>query len=121
MGAQAPPQPQQQQRHFIPQGQTPPLVGAPGAPGGIRPAGQVWRHPQEVTLQQRGPQMAVQAEGESRPPPPPVVNIPAPPAPPDNPQNEEERRQVDRYEQWLRQQESAINEQLNYYEKEITK
>ena len=65
--------------------------------------------------------MAVQAEGESRPPPPPVVNIPAPPAPPDNPQNEEERRQVDRYEQWLRQQESAINEQLNYYEKEITK
>merc|ERR550532_337998 len=129
MGAQQqPPQPQQQQRHFIPQGQQgPALVGGPGGPGvpggagGIRPPGQVWRHPQEVTLQQRGPQMAVQAEGEARPAPPPVVNIPAPPAPPDNPQTEEERRQVARYEQWLAQQETAINEQLNYYEKEITK
>ena len=104
MGAQQqPPQPQQQQRHFIPQGQQgPALVGGPGGPGvpggagGIRPPGQVWRHPQEVTLQQRGPQMAVQAEGEARPAPPPVVNIPAPPAPPDNPQTEEERRQVDK-------------------------
>ena len=84
-------------------------------------------------MQQRGPQMAVQAAENQpaqpvagattgdRPPPPPLVTTPAPPTPPDNPQNEEERRQVTRYEQWLVQQEVAINEQLKYYETEITK
>ena len=56
-----------------------------------------------------------------RPPPPPLVTTPAPPAPPDNPQNDDERRQVARYEQWMVQQEVAINEQLKYYETEITK
>ena len=59
--------------------------------------------------------------GSDRPPPPPVATTPAPPTPPDNPQNEEERRQVERYEQWMVQQELAINEQLKYYETEITK
>ena len=88
--------------------------------------GQMWRHPQEVTLQQRGPQMAVQGEmlqpgAETRPPPPPALNIPPPPAPPDNPQTDEERKQVIRYEQWLMQQDNNIKEQLKYYETEITK
>jgi hypothetical protein len=50
-----------------------------------------------------------------------LQTTPAPPAPPDNPQNEEERRQVHRYEQWLVQQDGAINQQLKYYESEIGK
>merc|ERR1719189_2027147 len=68
-----------------------------------------------------GPSQGGVAPVESRPPPPPMMNIPPPPAPPDNPQTEEERRQVQRYESWLVQQESGINEQLKYYETEITK
>ena len=142
--------PGQAQRQFMGpvQGQPGPLM-TPGGGHMMRPQapGQMWRHPQEVTLQQRGPQMAVQGEipggqpqqqpqqqqqqapmgqpqpggSESRPAPPPVLNILPPPAPPDNPQTEEERRQVARYEQWLVQNEAAINEQLKYYETEITK
>ena len=80
------------------------------------------QHPQ--ALGQLGGQagQAGQSSGaESRPAPPPVLNIPPPPAPPDSPQNEEERRQVARYELWLGQQETAINDQLKYYETEITK
>ena len=53
--------------------------------------------------------------------PPSATNLPAPPTPPDNPQSEDEHRQAARYEQWLVQQESAINQQLKYYETEITK
>ena len=53
--------------------------------------------------------------------PPSATNLPAPSTPPDNPQIEDERRQAARYEQWLVQQESAINQQLKYYETEITK
>ena len=74
-----------------------------------------------VTLQQRGPPMAVQAPEGVGPPGPTIANIPPPPSPPDNPQTEEERRQVGRYEAWLVQQESFINQQLKYYETEITK
>ena len=58
---------------------------------------------------------------EQRQPAPPLQTTPAPPAPPENPQNEEERRQVHRYEQWLLQQDGAINQQLKYYESEIGK
>jgi hypothetical protein len=58
---------------------------------------------------------------QQRQPVPPLQTTPAPPAPPDNPQNEEERRQVHRYEQWLVQQDGAINQQLKYYESEIGK
>ena len=53
--------------------------------------------------------------------PPSATNLPAPPTPPDNPQSEDEHRQAARYEQWLVQQESAINQQLKDYETEITK
>ena len=92
-----------QLRADIMTGQPRPMGPGPGMPG------QVWRHPQEVTLQQRGPQMAVQGtEASSSPPmvtersaPPAPCNLPAPPTPPENPQNDDERKQVWRYEQWL--------------------
>ena len=112
-----------QLRADIMTGQPRPMGPGPGMPG------QVWRHPQEVTLQQRGPQMAVQGtEASSSPPmvtersaPPAPCNLPAPPTPPENPQNDDERKQVWRYEQWLVQQEGSINQSLKYYETEITK
>jgi hypothetical protein len=64
---------------------------------------------------------SLSAMDQPRQPVPPLQTTPAPPAPPDNPQNEEERRQVHRYEQWLVQQDGAINQQLKYYESEIGK
>ena len=51
----------------------------------------------------------------------PTLNILRPPAPSDNPNTEEEGTQVTSYKQWLVNQESAINEQLDYNETEITK
>ena len=129
------------------QGILPPNASAPFTPR-IRRPGPPWqpRHPQEVTLQQRGPAGhpgqpggppgAIMHPGPPGPPqghpvfasqepqsqpPPPVPQGEAPPVPPDNPQTEEDRQKVARYEQWLTQQEQAINQQLQYYEKEISK
>jgi len=41
--------------------------------------------------------------------------------PPENPQTDEDRAKVSRYEKWLGDQESAINQHLRYYETEISK
>ena len=69
-----------------------------------------WRHIREVILRQRRLKMTR-----------PTLNILRPPAPSDNPNTEEEGTQVTSYKQWLVNQESAINEQLDYNETEITK
>lgn len=140
-------------------GQMPPLGGVPAqgllppnaqyqprmrqrAPG---PAWQQPRHPQEVTLQQRGAPMppgvlmqpggvmqpstsgvpqqhpALARQEPTPPPPPPPLAMTPPPPPPDNPVTEEDRMKVARYESWLKQQEQSISAQQNYYEKEISK
>ena len=108
--------------------------------------GQWIRHPQEVTLQQRGPMggpmpqvMGIRGPGppggpqrmdqhpalmrqdsNSIPPPPPLNSKPMTP-PPENPQTDEDKAKVSRYEKWLGDQESAINQHLRYYETEISK
>ena len=69
-----------------------------------------WRHIREVILRQRRLKMTR-----------PTLNILRPPAPSDNPNTEEEGTQMTSYKQWLVNQESAINEQLDYNETEITK
>ena len=95
------------------------MIGGPPMPGQMmraRMAGTTWGHTQEVTLQQRNPQMmpggpSVMTGGppgmiggsseipanspvSERPPPPPFNTQPGPPQPPNNPQTDEERRQV---------------------------
>ena len=114
----------------------------PGQPQGP----QQWqiRHPQEVTLQQRGPmgpqgpphqvmgmhggpprmpmdQHPALMRQDPTPPPPPALDSKPMTPPPENPQTEEERAHVVRYEQWLSRQEAAINQHLKYYETEISK
>jgi hypothetical protein len=117
-----------------------------GMPGMMPGQGQ-WqvRHAQEVTLQQRGPMgvgppphmmgmrgphpqrmgmdqhPALMRQDPTPPPPPPPLNNKAMSPPPENPQTDEEKAKVVRYEQWLSQQEQAINQQLRYYETEISK
>ena len=118
--------------------------------GQMMPQDQQWiRHPQEVTLQQRGPmggpmggpptQMMgirgpqppqrmpldqhpalMRQDSNTLPPPPPLNTKPMTP-PPENPQTEEEKAKVMRYEAWLAEQEEAINKHLRYYETEISK
>merc|ERR1719203_829888 len=87
-------QAQQPRMPGIPGPQQPRMIMRPTAPG---VQGQIWRHPQDattmVTLQQRGPPMAVQTPETSSVPGPSVSNIPPPPSPPDNLQTDEERRQ----------------------------
>ncbi len=120
------------------------LPNNPSYPGqqGMRPGGQPgapWqpRHPQEITLQQRGPMGGippvmgmgqpgpqphpVMMRQESTPPPPPAINMTPPPQPPDNPQTEEDRQKVVTYEKWINDQNVAIKRQLDYYETEIGK
>jgi len=146
----------QQPRGPHPQ-QTPPVGGLP-AQGLLPPnaafnprmqrPGPSWqpRHPQEITLQQRGPQAnmmpgpppgviapnlatgqtvaghpALSQQEPPAPPPPQPLNVSPPPLPPDNPQTEEDRVKVQRYEEWLSQQEQNITQQLQYYEKEISR
>ncbi len=120
------------------QGQRPMIIQQ----GPIMQQGQWIRHPQEVTLQQRGPMglrppgpqvMAIRGPGpidqhpalirqdsNTQPPPPPLNTKPMTP-PPENPETDEDKAKVHRYEQWLMQQEQAINEHLKYYETEISK
>ena len=114
--------------------------------GQMVPQDQWIRHPQEVTLQQRGPMggpppqvMGMRGPGphpqrmpldqhpalmrqdaNTLPPPPPLNTKPMTP-PPENPQTDEDRAKVVRYEQWLAEQEEAINKHLRYYETEISK
>merc|ERR1719233_400581 len=115
------------------------MIGGPPMPGQMmraRMAGTTWGHTQEVTLQQRNPQMMpggpsgmtggsseipANSPVSERPPPPPFNTQPGPPQPPNNPQTDEERRQVVQYEAWLQQHDSEINQQLKYYETEIGK
>ena len=107
--------------------------------------GQWIRHPQEVTLQQRGPMGGPMPQGvmglrgpgpvpqrmeqhpalmrqdsNSQPAPPPLRTKSMTP-PPENPQTDEEKAKVVHYEKWLESQEQAINQHLRYYETEISK
>merc|ERR1711997_869003 len=59
-------------------------------------------------------------DANSIPPPPPLNTKPMTP-PPENPQTDEDKAKVSRYEKWLGDQESAINQHLRYYETEISK
>ena len=132
------------QRPMMMQGQRPPMAM-------MGPQGQQWppRHPQEVTLQQRGPigpggpggppQMigmrgpnpggpprmdqhpALMRQEPTPPPPPPQLNTKPMTPPPDNPQTPEDKAKVQRYEQWLEQHTEDINTHLCYYETEISK
>ena len=85
------------------------------------------RHPQEITLQQRGPigatsqpHPALIRPDAQVPPPPPPFNVTPPPMPPENPQTEEDRQKEVQYQQWLDQKDQAITQRIKYYEKEIS-
>ena len=136
-----PPMPQQQFQ------QGPVMAGGPSMrPPPPPPAGAVpWPPPsQQITLQQRpvvgsppGQQPpvvqghpALVAAGRPQgpptastptPPPPSQLNMTPPPCPPDNPQTDEDKAKAATYEKWLSEQDQAIEAQLNYYEKEISK
>ena len=62
----------------------------------------------------------IRQDSNTQPPPPPLNTKPMTP-PPENPETDEDKAKVHRYEQWLMQQEQAINEHLKYYETEISK